>query len=97
MKHIGMDVHSATSDATVLNDRGRMILRRQILTREYDLIDFMLSIPGPKRVALEDVYADSHGFSIRIRQRVYLPDVFKDCVGFCSFFWTLVLATVRKR
>ncbi len=32
------------------------------------------------------VYAYSHGFSIRIRQRVYLPDVFKDCVGFCGFF-----------
>ena len=32
------------------------------------------------------VYADSHGFSIRIRQRVYPPDVFKDGVGFCGFF-----------
>ena len=32
------------------------------------------------------VYAYSHGFSIRIRQRVYLPEVFKDGVGFCGFF-----------
>ena len=32
------------------------------------------------------VYAYSHGFSIRICQRVYLPDIFKDGVGFCGFF-----------
>jgi transposase len=49
-----LDTHSATTVATVLNDRGRKILRRQIPTREYDLIDFMQSIPGPKRVALEE-------------------------------------------
>ena len=54
MKHIGLDTHSTTTLATVLNDRGRKILRRQIATRELDLIDFMKSIPGPKRVALEE-------------------------------------------
>ncbi len=54
MKHIGMDVHSTTTVATVLNDRGRKILRRQIPTREFDLIDLIQSIPGPKRVALEE-------------------------------------------
>ena len=34
------------------------------------------------------VYADSHSLSIRIRirQRVYPPDVFKDGVGFYGFF-----------
>lgn len=54
MKHIGLDTHSTTTLATVLNDRGRKILRRRIPTRELDLIDFMQSIPGPKRVALEE-------------------------------------------
>ena len=54
MKHIGLDLHSTTSVATVLNDRGRKILRRQMPTREFDLIDFMRSVPGPKRVALEE-------------------------------------------
>jgi hypothetical protein len=43
------------------------------------------------------VYADSHGFRISIRQRIQLPDVFKDCVGFRCFFCTLLLATVRNR
>jgi transposase len=54
MKHIGMDVHSTTTVITVLNDRGRKILKRQIPTREYDLIDFLKSIPDPKRAALEE-------------------------------------------
>ncbi len=54
MKHIGLDVHSTTTLADVLNDRGRKILRRRIPTREIDLIDFIRSIPGPKRVALEE-------------------------------------------
>lgn len=54
MKHIGLDAHSTTITATVLNNRGRMILKRQIPTRESDLIDFFRSIPDPKRVALEE-------------------------------------------
>ena len=54
MKHIGLDVHSTTTYATVLNNRGRKILQRQIPTREIDLIDFMKSIPDPKRVVLEE-------------------------------------------
>lgn len=54
MKHIGLDVHSTTTHATVLNNRGRKILQRQIPTRECELIDFIKSIPDPKRVALEE-------------------------------------------
>jgi transposase len=54
MKHIGLDVHSTTTVINVLNDRGRSIVRRQVPTREADLVDFMQSIPGPKRVALEE-------------------------------------------
>lgn len=54
MKHIGLDVHSTTTVVNVLNDRGRSILRRKVATREADLVDLMQSIPGPKRVALEE-------------------------------------------
>lgn len=54
MKHIGLDVHSTTTLATVLNNRGRKIMHRQIRTRECELIDFIKSIPDPKRVALEE-------------------------------------------
>ena len=54
MKNIGLDTHSTTTVATVLSDHGRKILQRRIPTREFDLIDFMRSISGPKRVALEE-------------------------------------------
>lgn len=54
MKHIGLDVHSTTTNVNVLNDRGKSILRRQIPTQETDLIDLMRSIHGKKRVALEE-------------------------------------------
>ncbi len=54
MKHIGLDVHSTTTHATVLNNRGRKIMQRQIPTRECELVDFIKSIPSPKRVALEE-------------------------------------------
>lgn len=54
MKHIGLDVHCTTTVVNILNDQGRSILRRQIPTKEVDLVDFMRSIPGPKRVALEE-------------------------------------------
>lgn len=57
MKHIGMDFHSTTSFITVLNDQGRKILQRQIPSKEWDLIDFIKSIPGPKRIALEESQA----------------------------------------
>jgi transposase len=54
MKHIGMDVHSTTTQVTVLSDRGREIKSARILTQESNLIDFLLSVPGPKRVVLEE-------------------------------------------
>jgi len=54
MKHIGMDAHSTTTTLTVLNSRGREIAHTRIPTRDAALVDFFESIPGQKRVALEE-------------------------------------------
>lgn len=54
MKHIGMDVHSTTTDICVLNSRGREILHRRLPSTETDLVDFMLTLRGPKRVTIEE-------------------------------------------
>ena len=54
MKHIGMDVHSTTTQICVISDRGREIRRAGVFTREGDLVAFLDSIPGPKQVALEE-------------------------------------------
>lgn len=54
MKHIGMDVHRATTDMVVLNGRGQESLRRRVETREEALVEALKSLPGEKRVALEE-------------------------------------------
>ncbi len=54
MKHIGLDIDSTTTHINVLSDRGREIKRAAVPTREADLVAFMMSIPGPKQVALEE-------------------------------------------
>lgn len=54
MKHIGFDVHSTTTLISVLNNRGREVLRTKVATRETDLVAFMMSVPGAKQVALEE-------------------------------------------
>ncbi|MGW8187578.1 MAG: transposase [Desulfobacterales bacterium] len=54
MKHIGMDIDSANVHISVFSDRGREIKHTHVRTREADLVAFLLSIPGPKQVALEE-------------------------------------------
>lgn len=54
MKYIGLDVHRATTDIVVLNGRGQESLRRQVETREEALVEVMKSLPGEKRVVLEE-------------------------------------------
>src|SRR5512139_2388641 len=54
MKHIGMDVHSTTTDACVRNGSGVIVLQRQIRTTQKELIGFVASIAGQKRVVVEE-------------------------------------------
>jgi error-prone DNA polymerase len=54
MKHIGMDVHSTTTDACVRNGRGKIVFRQRIRTTKKELEAFIGGIQGPKRVALEE-------------------------------------------
>jgi transposase len=54
MKHIGLDVDSTTTHISVFSERGREILHTKIATREADLVAFMRSVAGPKRVTMEE-------------------------------------------
>lgn len=54
MKHIGLDLGRATTDVVVLNGRGQESLHRRVETREETLVELMKSIPGEKRVVLEE-------------------------------------------
>jgi transposase len=54
MNHIGMDVHSTTTDACVRNSRGVPVLQRRMRTTPKELINFITGIKGPKRVVVEE-------------------------------------------
>jgi transposase len=54
MKHIGMDVHSTTTDACVRNGQGVIVLRKRIPTTKQELVKLVQSISGHKRVVLEE-------------------------------------------
>lgn len=54
MKHIGMDVHSTTTDVCVRNSRGVPVLQRRIQTTQKEMIHFITGIEGPKRVVVEE-------------------------------------------
>lgn len=54
MKHIGLDLSSKTIEACVLDSRGIAILSRKVRSREKDMVDFIESIRGPKRVVIEE-------------------------------------------
>ena len=54
MKHIGMDLHSSTTDVCVRNGKGEIVLRRRLETTRTELQRFVADIPGPKRIAVEE-------------------------------------------
>jgi len=54
MKHIGMDLHSTTTDVCVRNGKGKIVLRRQIQTTQAELEEFIRGIQGAKRVVVEE-------------------------------------------
>jgi transposase len=54
MKHIGLDVHSTTTDICVRNGRGVPVLRDRVNTTPKELLNFITGIKGPKRVVVEE-------------------------------------------
>jgi transposase len=54
MKHIGMDLHSTTTDFTVRNSEGVIVKRKQVHSSREELVKFVSSIRGQKRVMVEE-------------------------------------------
>lgn len=54
MKHIGMDVHSTTTDICVVNSRGKEVLYRQVKSTKEELVGLIESIRGGKRATVEE-------------------------------------------
>jgi hypothetical protein len=54
LKHVGLDVHQATTVAAVRNDGGRVIARTILPTEPGPLLDYFRGMGGTIRVALEE-------------------------------------------
>jgi len=54
MKFVGMDAHSKTCFFVVMNKRGKVVMRKRIDTNESNILDFVRSVKGPKKLAYEE-------------------------------------------
>jgi hypothetical protein len=53
-KYLGLDVHQATTVATVREEQGRILQRTVLATEEEALLEFFRGMRGTVRVAFEE-------------------------------------------
>jgi transposase len=56
ISYIGLDAHSATCTAVVVNEKGDIICRKTFATTESHLTSFLESIPGVKHLTFEECH-----------------------------------------
>jgi transposase len=56
ISYIGLDAHSATCTAVVVNEKGDIICRKTFATTESQLTSFLESIPGVKHLTFEECH-----------------------------------------
>ena len=54
MKYIGMDGHSRTSTFVVIGKSGKVLRRAKVKTQEDELLAFVRSVKGAKKLAFEE-------------------------------------------
>jgi transposase len=54
MKCIGMDAHSKTCFFVVMNKRGKIMKKQRVKTNEADILTFVRSVKGKKKLAFEE-------------------------------------------
>jgi transposase len=54
MKYIGMDAHSRTSTFVVVGKSGRVLRQERVASTEKELLDFVRSVKGGKKLAFEE-------------------------------------------
>jgi hypothetical protein len=52
--YIGLDAHSKTCTAVVMNSAGKLVSQAKFYTSERNLIDFMKSVKSPRKLAFEE-------------------------------------------
>jgi transposase len=56
ISYIGLDAHSATCTAVVVNEKGEILCRKTFPTTESQLITFLENIPGVKHLTFEECH-----------------------------------------
>ena len=56
ISYIGLDAHSATCTAVVVNEKGDILCRKTFPTTEAQLIGFLEAIPGVKHLTFEECH-----------------------------------------
>jgi len=54
MKFIGLDAHSKTCFFVVMNKRGKVVMKQRVITDERNILDFVDSVKGQKKLAYEE-------------------------------------------
>ena len=54
MKYIGMDAHSKTCFFVVIDKRGKVLIKKRVNTNEADILSFVRSVKGKKKLAFEE-------------------------------------------
>ena len=67
-KYIGLDIHSSTCSFCVLNDAGEILDQRDIVSNGRLLIDYVQSIEGHKKLALEECELSAWGHELFINR-----------------------------
>ena len=55
MNYIGCDCHISTLDCAVVNERGQETKKQKMHTGVKGLMEFVKSIPKPRKIIIEDV------------------------------------------
>ena len=53
--YIGLDAHSKTCTAVVVDGRGNLASESQFATTEKNLLDFVKSVKEPRKIAFEEI------------------------------------------
>ena len=54
MKFIGLDAHSKTCFFVVMNKRGKVVKKRRVDTNESNILDFVYSVKGKRKLVFEE-------------------------------------------
>ena len=73
ISYIGLDAHSATCTAVVVNEKGEILCRKTFPTTEAQLTAFFEGIPGVKHLTFEECHLAQWLYITLVEHADHLP------------------------